>query len=72
MWFRRLIASAACAALLGLAAAGLVRMHASEIASAMTPTIPPASQSDENVQSACGVSSVPSWQSLQGKIPSVR
>jgi hypothetical protein len=58
MWFRRLIASAACAALLGLAAAGLVRMHASEFASAMTPTIPPASQSDENVRSKCGVSPV--------------
>ncbi|MBN2577315.1 MAG: hypothetical protein JXP73_22320 [Deltaproteobacteria bacterium] len=51
MWFRHLTASAACATLLGLAAAGLVRRHASEIVSAMTTTVPRSSQSDEKARS---------------------
>jgi hypothetical protein len=37
MWFRTLTASAACAALLGLAASGFVRTHFFEVMSALAP-----------------------------------
>lgn len=57
MWFRHLTVSAACAALLGLAAAGLVRIYASEIVSAMTRTTPRAAQADENGATDGGVPS---------------
>jgi hypothetical protein len=50
MWFRYLIASAACAALLGLAASGLVRLNLAGIISAMTPAMPVASQPGGSAQ----------------------
>jgi hypothetical protein len=47
---RQLTASAACAALLGLAASGIVRMHLPAILSAMAPEAPRVSPSDEHAQ----------------------
>jgi len=51
---RQLIASAACAALLGLAASGVVRTHFSSLLSAMTPAIPraPSDPSDPSEDDA--------------------
>jgi len=50
MWFRYLIGVAACAALVGLAASGLVRLHLSGFVSAMAPPMPTVSPSDVSVQ----------------------
>jgi len=51
---RQLTASAACAALLGLAASGVVRTHFSSLLSAMTPAIPraPSDPSDPSEDDA--------------------
>jgi len=59
MWFRYLIASAACAALLGVAASGLVRSHFSEVMSALAPIPPEASSVDAPNQGEGGSPSVP-------------
>lgn len=57
MWFRNLTASAACAALLGLAAAGLVRKHSSEVMSALEPKTSSSSPIDEPSQTdGCSLS----------------
>jgi hypothetical protein len=50
MWFRYLTASAACAALLALAASGFVRTHLSEVLSALAPKTSEASPVDESMQ----------------------
>lgn len=50
MWFRYLTASAACAALLALAASGFVRTHFSEVMSALAPKTSDASPVDEPIQ----------------------
>jgi hypothetical protein len=47
MWFRYLIAPAACAALMGLAASGFVRTHFSQIMSALAQKTSEESPSDE-------------------------
>jgi len=49
MWFRYLTASAACAALLALAAAGFVRAHLFEVMSALAPKTSEASPVDEPI-----------------------
>jgi hypothetical protein len=50
MWFRDLTASAACAALLALAASGFVRTYFSEVMSALAPKTSEASPVDEPIQ----------------------
>ena len=50
MWFRHLTVSAACAALVGLAASGLVRTHFFEVMSALAPETSEVSPSDEPIQ----------------------
>ncbi len=50
MWFRYLTASALCAALLALAASGLVRTHFSKVMSALAPTTSEASPVDAPIQ----------------------
>jgi hypothetical protein len=50
MWFRTLTASAACAALLALAASGFVRTHLFEVMSALARTTSEESPSDEPIQ----------------------
>jgi hypothetical protein len=50
MRFRNLIVLTACAALLGVAASGFVRLHSSRIVLALAPTMPQASQPEESVQ----------------------
>ena len=50
MWFRYLTASAVCAALLGLAASGLVQTHFFEVMSALTWKMSEESPTDEPIQ----------------------
>jgi len=47
MWFRRLTASAACAAVVGLAASSFVRTHFVEVMSALSPRVSEAPPVDE-------------------------
>ena len=58
MCLRYLTASAACAALLGLAASGFVRTHLFEVMSALAPKTLEESPSDQPIQADGGFSSV--------------
>ena len=54
MWLRRLTASAACAAVVGLAASGFVRTHFVEVMSALSPKVSEESPGDEPGQADGG------------------
>ena len=59
MWFRYLTASAACAALLGLAASGLVRKQYSEVMSALASKASSSPQVDEPIRTdGCSPSAI--------------